>query len=45
MSDYKRRLLQTMEDLKKAIKEGDDQHTQILWHRLEVQIYGKSYRA
>lgn len=43
MSDYKRRLLQTMEDLKKAIKEGDTQHTQVLWDRLEMQIVGKSY--
>jgi hypothetical protein len=45
MSDYKRRLLETMRELQKAIKEGDEQHTKVLWHRLEVQIYGKSYRT
>ncbi|CAB4140855.1 hypothetical protein UFOVP395_190 [uncultured Caudovirales phage] len=43
MSDYKRRLLDTMRELQKAIKEGDEQHAQILWHRLEIQILGRSY--
>jgi hypothetical protein len=43
ITDYKRRLLDTMHDLQKAIKEGDEQHLQVLWHRLEIQIMGKSY--
>lgn len=42
MSDYKRRLIQTMNDLKKAIKEDDQMHIQILWDRLERQIMGKT---
>lgn len=42
MSDYKRRLIQTMNDLKKAIKEEDHQHIRVLWDRLEKQIMGKT---
>lgn len=42
MSDYKRRLIQTMNDIKKAIKEDDQQHLTILWDRLEMQIMGKT---
>ena len=41
MSDYKRRLIQTMNDIKKAIKEDDQQHLQVLWDRLERQILGR----
>lgn len=42
MSDYKRRLIQTMNDIKKAIKEDDQQHLVVLWDRLEKQIMGKT---
>ena len=42
-SDYKRNLLQTVKDLKKAIQEEDKMHEQILWDRLEKQILGRSY--
>lgn len=42
MSDYKRKLIQTMNDLKKAINEDDQMHIQVLWDRLERQIMGKT---
>jgi hypothetical protein len=42
-SDYKRKILETVKELKKAIKEEDKMHEQILWDRLERQILGKSY--
>lgn len=43
VSDYKRKILETVKELKKAIKEEDKMHEQILWDRLERQILGKSY--
>lgn len=42
MSDYKRNILETIKELKKAIKEEDKMHEQILWDRLEKQVLGKS---
>ena len=43
MSDYKRNILQTMKELKRAIEEKDDIHVQVLWDRLEKQVIGRSY--
>ena len=42
-SEYKTNLLETVKELKKAIKEEDKVHEQILWDRLERQILGRSY--
>jgi len=44
LSDYKSRILTTIEELEKAVEEGDKQHTQILFDRLEKQVIGKSRR-
>lgn len=43
VSEYKSNLLETVKELKKALKEQDKQHEQILWERLERQILGRSY--
>ena len=42
LSDYKYNLVTTLEELKKAIKEKDEQHMQVLLDRLEKRIIGNS---
>lgn len=37
-SDYKYNLLTTIEELKKAIKENDESHMQVLFDRLEKRV-------
>jgi ribosomal protein S20 len=44
LSEYKSRILTTIEELEKAVEEGDKQHTQILFDRLEEQVIAKSRR-
>jgi hypothetical protein len=44
LTDYKSRILSTILELEKAVEEGDKQHTQILFDRLERQVIGKSRR-
>jgi hypothetical protein len=38
LSDYKYNLITTVEELKKAIKENDESHMQVLFDRLEKQL-------
>lgn len=38
MSDYKYKLITTIEELKKAIKENDESHMQVLFDRLEKRV-------
>lgn len=42
LSDYKYNLVTTLEELKKAIKEKDEQHMEVLLDRLEKRILGNS---
>jgi hypothetical protein len=42
LSDYKYKLVTTLEELKKAIKEKDEQHMEVLFDRLEKRILGNS---
>jgi hypothetical protein len=43
LSDYKSRILSTILDLEKAVEEGDKQHTQILFDRLEKQVLNRNW--
>jgi hypothetical protein len=38
MSDYKYNLITTIEELRKAIKENDESHMQVLFDRLEKRV-------
>lgn len=40
-SDYKYNLIITIEELKKAIKENDESHMQVLFDRLEKQVINR----
>jgi hypothetical protein len=44
LSDYKSRILSTILDLEKTVEEGDKQHTQILFERLEKQVLNRRWR-
>jgi len=40
-SPYKTRILETIEDIKKALVENDQDHAKILFDRLEKQVINK----
>jgi len=44
LSDYKYNLITTVEELKKAIKENDESHMQVLFDRLEKQLINLLWR-
>lgn len=43
MSDYKYNLVELLKELKKAIKENDQSHTQVLFDRLEKQVINQRF--
>jgi len=43
INDYKYILLTTIEELKKAIKENDESHMQVLFDRLEKQVINQRF--
>lgn len=43
ISDYKYNLLMTIKELKKAIKENDQSHIQVLFDRLEKDVINQRF--
>lgn len=43
ISDYKYNLIQTIKELRKAVKENDESHMQVLFDRLEKDVINQRF--